>query len=75
MQVLDWIRNVFAEVSHRAAATLSRIPTTYETTLDHNLIAHLAEFAAPFQFPSDWIVTLDTHYLGGGRYWGQLGDR
>lgn len=68
--ILDWIRNVFAEVSRRSAATLSRIPTTYETTLDHGVIAHLADFAAPFKFRSDWIVTLDTHYLGGGRYWG-----
>jgi len=68
--VLEWIRGVFAEVNHRAAATLSRIPTTFETTLDHGLIAHLAEFGAPFKFQSEWIVTLDTHYLGGGRYWG-----
>lgn len=68
--VLDWIRNVFAEVNRRSAATLTRIPTTFETTLDHGLIAHLSEYAAPFRFLSDWIVTLDTHYLGGGRYWG-----
>ena len=69
--ILDWIRDVFAQVSHRSAATLSRIPTTYETTLDHSIIAHLAGFAAPFKFQSDWIVTLDTHYLGGGGYWGK----
>ncbi len=68
--ILDWIRNVFAKVSRRSAATLSRIPTTYETTLDQSIIAHLSDFSAPFKFPSDWIVTLDTHYLGGGRYWG-----
>jgi len=68
--VLDWIRNVFAEVNRRSAAALTRIPTTFETTLDHGVIAHLAEYAAPFKFLSDWIVTFDTHYLGGGRYWG-----
>ena len=70
-QVVDWIRCVFSQVSHQAASFLSKIPTTYETTLDQSVIAHLARFAAPFRFPSDWIVTLDTHYLGGGRYWGK----
>jgi hypothetical protein len=67
--VIDWVRDIFKQVNARSAATLSRIPNTFETTLDHALIAHFAEFAAPFRFPSDWVVTLDTHFLGG-RYWG-----
>jgi hypothetical protein len=29
----------------------------------------LAEFSAPFRFASNWVVNLDTHFLGGGRYW------
>jgi hypothetical protein len=67
--VIDWVRDIFKQVNARSAATITRIPNTFETTLDHALIAHLAEFAAPFRFPSDWIVSLDTHFLGG-RYWG-----
>jgi len=70
-EVLDWIRNVFASVNQRSAANLSRIPTIHETTLDHNLIGYVSEFGAPFNFPSEWVVTLDTHFLGGGRYWGK----
>jgi hypothetical protein len=68
--VIDWIRDVFAQVNQRSSSTLSRIPTTWETTLDHSLIGHLAEFAAPFRFPSNWVVNLDTHFIGGGRVWG-----
>ncbi len=69
--VVDWIRDIFEQVNQRSASTLSRIPTTWETTLDHSLIGHLAEFSAPFRFASNWVVNLDTHFLGGGRYWGK----
>jgi hypothetical protein len=68
--VVDWIRDVFEQVNRRSSAILSRIPTTWETTLDHSLIGHLAEFSAPFRFASNWVVNLDTHFIGGGRYWG-----
>ncbi|MBX9599561.1 MAG: hypothetical protein K2X35_01105 [Bryobacteraceae bacterium] len=68
--VVDWIRDVFAQVNLRSSSTLSRIPTTWETTLDHGLIGHLAEFAAPFRFSSNWVVNLETHFIGGGRFWG-----
>jgi hypothetical protein len=69
--VVDWIRDVFEQVNRRSATTLSRIPTTWETTLDHSLIGHLAEFSAPFRFASNWVVNLDTHFIGGGRFWGK----
>jgi hypothetical protein len=69
--VIDWVRDVFIAVNTRSASTLSRIPNIFETTLDQNLVSHLSEYSAPFKFPSDWIVTIDTHFLGGGRYWGR----
>jgi hypothetical protein len=34
------------------------------------LIEQLSQYAAPFRFSSDWLVRLETHYLGGPRYWG-----
>jgi hypothetical protein len=58
-------------VNNRSAAKLSNIPNVWETSLDMTLIEQLSQFAAPFRFPSDWIVRLDTYYLGGGRYWGR----
>lgn len=69
--VIDWVRDVFLAVNTRSASTLSRIPNIFETTLDQNLISHVSEYSAPFKFPSDWIISIDTHFLGGGRIWGR----
>jgi hypothetical protein len=33
-------------------------------------IEHFASMAAPFRFPSGWVVEISTHYLGGGRHFG-----
>lgn len=66
--VKQWIREVFASCNHRISAKLSRIPTTHETSLDMTFVEHFSEFAVPVRFPSEWIVTLDTHYLGGMRH-------
>jgi hypothetical protein len=70
-EVVDWIRSVFAEVNQRTSAKLSRIPNVHETSLDMTIIEQLSQYAAPFRFPSDWVLRLDTHYLGGPRYWGK----
>ncbi len=69
-EVTVWIRSVFAEVNQRTSAKLSRIPNVHETSLDMTLIEQLSQYAAPFRFSSDWLVRLETHYLGGPRYWG-----
>ena len=69
--IILWIRTVFAEMNQRASAKLSRIPNIHETSLDMTLIEQLSHYAAPVRFPSDWLLRLDTHYLGGPRYWGR----
>jgi hypothetical protein len=69
--VISWIRDVFAEVNRRATTKLSRNANVWETSLDMTVIDQLSQFTAPFRFPSEWIVRLDTHYLGGGGYWGR----
>jgi len=68
-QVTTWIKSVFAEVNQRTSAKLSRIPNVHESSLDMTLI-ELSHYAAPFRFASAWLVRLETHYLGGPRYWG-----
>jgi hypothetical protein len=50
---------------------MSRIPTAHETWLDLTMIEALSEFAVPVKLPSEWLVRIDTHYLGGGRHLGQ----
>jgi hypothetical protein len=34
-------------------------------------IAEVSEHSAPVKFSSGWLVRLETHFLGGGRYWGR----
>jgi hypothetical protein len=69
--VVNWVRGVFAEVNHRTSVKLSRNANVWETSLDMTVIEQLSQFSAPFKFPSNWIVRIETHYLGGGRYWGR----
>jgi hypothetical protein len=47
---------------------LAEMPTTHEATLDFAFVGKAAEFAAPIRFPSEWIVRVDTHFLGGRRH-------
>jgi hypothetical protein len=70
-EVRDWISSVFREVNERTARKLSRIPTTHETSLDLTVIEQISQFSSPFRIASDWIVRIDTHYLGGGRHFGR----
>ncbi len=66
-----YIREVFASCNQRASSKLSSIPTSHETSLDLTFVEHFSQFAAPVAFDSQWIVRLDTHYLGGGRHFGE----
>jgi hypothetical protein len=68
--VRDWIRSVFRACNERTAAALATMPTTHESALDQAFIAEAAKFSAPVRFPSEWIVRIDTHFLGGGRHFG-----
>ena len=70
-EIVNWIRTVFEGVNRRVSEKLTRLPTTHETSLDITLIEELSQYVAPFRFLSNWIVRLETHYLGGGRYWGR----
>ena len=49
---------------------VNRVPTTHETSLDMAFIDHFASMAAPVRFPSGWVVEISTHFLGGGRHFG-----
>jgi hypothetical protein len=70
-EVIDWIREVFASVNTRVSTKLSAFPTTHETSLDMSFIEEVSQHAAPVALSSGWLVRLETHFLGGGRYWGR----
>lgn len=44
------------------------IPTCQEEWLDFTFIEQLSQFAVPIRFESEWVVRIDTHYLGGRRH-------
>ncbi len=69
--VTGWVRSVFCRVNERKSGKLSRIPTTHETSLDLTVIERISQFASSFRVASDWLVRIDTHYLGGGRHLGE----
>jgi len=69
-EVINWIRDVFAAVNGRVSAKLTAFPTTHETSLDMSFIEEVSQHSAPATFSSGWLVRLETHFLGGGRYWG-----
>lgn len=66
--VRDYIRSVFRACNARTANALMSMPNTHEEILDTAFVAQAAEFSAPIRFPSEWIVRIDTHFLGGRRH-------
>jgi len=66
--VRAWVRGVFRACSVETAVALSRMPNRHEVALDLAFIAKAADYAAPVRFPSDWVVRIDTHFLGGRRH-------
>ena len=71
-EITDWLTNVFRTAGEAASMELTRVPNAHEEHLDLTLISTLRQFAAPFVFPSQWIVKIDTHFLGGsGGPWGR----
>src|SRR5438445_13735574 len=65
------VRDVFGAANSRVATKICRIPTTHEESLDMSLIEELSLHAAPVRLDGNWIVRIDTHFLGGGRHFYQ----
>ncbi|HEY4100347.1 MAG TPA: hypothetical protein VGM20_05680 [Gemmatimonadales bacterium] len=49
---------------------MAHIPTLHETHFDLSLVEHFSNVAAPTVLPSQWVVRMDIHYLGGMHHWG-----
>lgn len=69
--VQDWLSGVFRGCSERTAGKMSRLANLWETSLDLTFVEHFSQYSAPFAFASDYVVRIDTHYLGGGRHFGE----
>lgn len=67
--VVDYINSVFQNVNGRVSLAMANTPNVHEETLDFIFISTIAEFAAPVVLPSDFIVDINVHFLGGGRHY------
>lgn len=64
------IKRIFSDCNNSVTKDLSTFPAIYEESLDSNLIAHFSRNQAPVKLPSDWLVRIDAHFIGGGRHFG-----
>jgi hypothetical protein len=69
--VVDWLRLVFADCNARVTSKITRNPNTPEESLDSAWIEHLDHLSAPIQLDSQWVVKIQTHFLGGMRHFHQ----
>jgi hypothetical protein len=68
--VVAWVRAVFAEGNARITEKLARNPNTPEESLDLTWIEHLSRYSSPTTLGSEWVVKIESHFLGGMRHFG-----
>jgi hypothetical protein len=66
--VVDWLRSVFADCNRRITEKLSMSPNIAEESLDMTWIEHLSHYSSPVSLDSDWVVKIESHFLGGRRH-------
>jgi hypothetical protein len=68
LDILSWFRALFAECNTRITEKLSLNPNLPEESLDLTWIEFLSHYSTPVTLASNWLVKIDTHYLGGLRH-------
>jgi hypothetical protein len=68
--VIAHVKKHFANCNKLVASELSAFPAIHEESLDMNFISYFSRHQAPFRLPSDWIVSIEVHFMGGGRHYG-----
>ncbi len=66
--VIAHIRSIFAACNVRTTEKLSMNPNAPEESFDLTWIEHLSRYSATAALPSEWLVRIDAHYLGGMRH-------
>lgn len=67
--VVEHLRSIFSACNARTTEKLSTNPNVPEESLDLSWIEHMSRHSAPVALPSDWLVKVETHYLGGMRHY------
>lgn len=70
-EITNYLLGVFGGANQFVSTYLSQVPNAHEPSLDTALVSYIARESRPVQFPNDWVVKLDTHFLGNSRYWGR----
>ena len=65
--VVDWFRDCFRAANEAVTTTLDNVPNIREPSLDDKLIEALIPRSAPTRLPSDTVVSMDIHNIGGLR--------
>jgi hypothetical protein len=60
----------FADANRVVSERMCRMPNVWETSLDQALIEAIAAHSGPVKVGSGWTVRIETHFLGGGRHFG-----
>lgn len=66
--VHSWLHSVFRACNERISTKLCNNPNLPEGSLDLTWIEHLSQYSTPVTLNSNWIVKIETHYLGGLRH-------
>jgi len=66
--VTEWLRSVFAGCNARITEKLSMCPNAPEESLDLTWVEYLSHFSSPVALGSNWVVKIESHYLGGLRH-------
>lgn len=69
--VRGYIQGIFGGANHYSSTYLTQVPNAHEPALDIAMVSYIARHSRPVHFPSDWVVKLDTHFLGSGHHWGR----
>jgi hypothetical protein len=71
LQTLEYVRSIFRSCNLIISNKLTKQPGTWEESLDQSFIDHLSNYSAPLLTEKNWVVRVDTHFLGGMRHWGR----
>ena len=67
--VIEYVRMVVRLASDEITERLANQPNIRESSLDDALVYTIGRFAVPKRLPSNTIVTIEVHNIGGLRQW------
>lgn len=68
--VVSWFRDCFKAANEEVTTVLDNVPNVRESSLDDRLVDSLIPRSAPTRLPSDAVVSMHIHNIGGLRSFG-----